>query len=408
MNNRKVKKILIITLLVIIVPIIFNRVKPAVLGMIAAKMRAMPTKVETEHLRNEEIYLTGDATGRVEAKYQVAVVARINGWLQKAYFKEGDYVKKGQVLFLIEPDEYALAVKNAEANVRNRQAALLNAEKNLKRAAELVKGDYVSKSYYDDALAARDTNKAGFDAAVADLARKRLDLSYTRVTSPVDGKIGKILITPGNYVTAQTGTITNIVSIDPAYVAFTMKNEKLSKLREITDSKTQLPDVTVKVKFANDTIYDKTGTLDFVDNMINRDLGTLALRATFPNPEGKLITNDFVRVLITANKKVKVSLIPQEIVLESVNGKYVWIIDENGCAKQVDIEVDGMHDKDWIVTKGLKPEDKVIASSIQSIRQGSKVTEIELTAEEKAEKAKARKQAEEYNMMTKPNEQKNR
>lgn len=379
MNKSKLKKIGIILLLVIVIPIVFNKVKTAVTGVISAKMRMRPVNVETVKVEERDIYPSSETAGRLNAKYEVAVVARINGWLQKSYFKEGDTVKKGQVLFLIEPDEYALAVRNAQATVNAKRAAYLNSEKNLKRAAELVKGDYVSKSYYDDALASRDANKGALDAALADLNRKKLDLSYTRVVSPIDGKIGKILITQGNYVTAQTGTIAKIVSVDPIYASFTVKSSDLSKMNKNAEG---LPDVKVEVKTSDNKIYSRQGKLDFVDNSIDINLGTIGLRATFPNPDAELIPNDFVRVITTSNKPVKTLLIPQNAVMENVNSPYVWVIDENSKAKQVNIQTGSQYEDFWIVTEGLNAGQKVISSGLQTMREGAAVTEVENASEQ--------------------------
>lgn len=139
-------------------------------GYIQAKAAKIPKEVQIMNPVKMDVYSKSESAGRVEAKYSVDIVARINGWLEKSYFKEGDKVKKGQLLFLIEPDQYQNLVNTAAANVRQAQATLINAEKELTRAKELVKNDYVSKSYYDQALATRDTSKAALDAAKVQLA----------------------------------------------------------------------------------------------------------------------------------------------------------------------------------------------------------------------------------------------
>ena len=138
-------------------------------GMKQAEAQKKPKEVHTINPMTINVYSESDSAGRVEAKYSVDIVARINGWLQKSYFEEGAKVKKGQTLFLIEPDQYQNLVNTAAANVRQAQAAVTNAEKELNRAQELVKSDYVSKSYYDQALATRDSSRAALDAAKAQL-----------------------------------------------------------------------------------------------------------------------------------------------------------------------------------------------------------------------------------------------
>ena len=188
MNKKTL--IWIIIAAIIIVPIAVNKIASFISAKIAAEMAKKPTPVEIAYSTEDTVLPKTESVGRIEAKYSVDVVARINGWLQKRYFQEGAFVKKGQPLFLIQPNEYAIAVQQAEAAVKQSQAALINSQKELVRAKELVKNDFVSKSYYDNALATRDQNKAALDVNKANLAAARLNLSYTKITSPVDGKVG--------------------------------------------------------------------------------------------------------------------------------------------------------------------------------------------------------------------------
>ncbi len=384
MNDKKTKMIVIIVLAIIIVPIAWNKISTFVNGIMMAQAMKAPTKVETAVVQEMDINEKADYVGRIQAEKEIKIVSRINGWLKEKYYKDGDFVKKGQLLFLIEPDEYIIAVKNAEAALRRAQATYNNAAVEMKRAKELVKGDYVSRSYYDEAYATFATSKATVDAARADLAQKRLDLSYTRICAPFDGKIGKLYIDEGNYVTAQTGELASLMTIDPIYATFNVKSEELIKYKRVKKA-SSFPDVTITLKLADGSIYNEPGKLDFLDNHIDPDLGTIMLRTTFQNSHKILIPNDFVRVIMTANFKTKVSLVPQDAVLENVNSKYVWIIDENGCAKQKNIEVRGQYDKYWILKDGLKVGDVIIATNIQNLREGSKVQIVEQTKKEEAE-----------------------
>ena len=184
---------------------------------------------------------------------------------------------------------------------------------------------------------------------------------------------------------------------------FTAKNDDLTKYTNDAN-KNIFNNVDVALKFADGSFYKEAGKLDFMDNQIDKDLGTLTMRATFANKNHQLIPNDFVRVILTSKFPTTVTVVPQEAVLESVNGKYVWMIDENGCAKQQDIEVNGSFERNWIVKSGLKAGDTIISSNIQSMRQGLKVQVIELTEQEKQEKIEARDEAEHSNMTTKPNQ----
>ena len=405
MHKNKTKLVVIIILAVIIVPIIFNRAKAFVFGVIGAKMMNMPTKVETTVIQETTFNPRIDVVGRIEEDKEVNIVSRVDGWLLKKYFNDGDFVKKGDVLFQIEPDTYAIAVKNAEANLRSAQANYNHSLVEMKRASELIKGDYVSRSYYDQAYAKYAIDKAAVDAAKADLEKRKLDLSYTKIYAPFDGKLGKATLDEGNYVTAQTGKLSSIVTVDPIYATFTLKGEELN-IFNYDKTKNGLPDTEVYIKLSDGTMYEEQGKIDFIDNKIDRDLGTITVRAVFPNHQRKLIPNEFVRVIMLSKTPSKETVAPQSAVLESINGKYVWMIDENNCAKQQNIEVSGVYEDNWIVISGLKPGDKIISSNLQMMRQGVKVQETELSAEEKEKKQKAREEALKSSMTMKPNQDK--
>ncbi len=380
----------VILLAVIVVPIAFNKVMTILEAQKAAEAAKRPQVVEVGEVKTQKTYPKTESVGRIEAKYTVDVVARINGWLQKRYFKEGDYVRKGQTLFLIQPNEYAIAVQQSQAAVRQAEAALINSEKELKRAQELVKNDFVSKSYYDQALATRDQNKASLDVARANLAAAQLNLSYTRINSPVDGKIGKILITEGNLVNAQSGTLARIVSVTPIYAYFQLKSEDYLKFKKSDKDKDHFSNMKVKIKLSDNTTYPEEGKLEFVNNEVDPTAGTIALRATFENKDHLLVPGDFVNVEAIAKEPIDVVTVPQVAVSDSTTGFYVWIIDENNQAQQQQIKIGDAIDHDWIVLEGLKPGDKVITSGVQKLRSGTyvKVSEAKPTQNTETEKDK--------------------
>ncbi len=359
-----------IILAVMIVPIVFNKIMTVIGAKMAAEAAKRPQIVQVAEVKGEDIYQKTESVGRIEAKYSVDVVARINGWLQKRYFKEGDYVKKGQTLFLIQPNEYAIAVQQAQATVNQNQAALVNSEKELKRAQELVKNDFVSKSYYDQALATRDQNKAALEAARANLANAKLNLSYTRIASPVDGKIGKILITEGNLVNAQSGTLAKIVSTSPIYGIFTLKSEDYLKFKKGDNSDKDFSNMDVKIKLSDGSEYKETGKLEFVNNEVDPTAGTITLRATFQNKDHLLVPGDFINVTATSKAPRHVLLVPQVAVSDSTAGYYVWVIDKDGLAQQKSIKIGNAINTDWEVLEGLQEGEKVISTGVQKLRPG--------------------------------------
>lgn len=369
-----------IILAVIIIPIVFNKVMTIFGAKMMAEAMKRPQVVHVADVIEKDIYPKTESVGRIEAKYSVDVVARINGWLQKRYFKEGDYVKKGQTLFLIQPNEYAIAVQQANASVRQANASLVNSEKELKRASELVKNDFVSKSYYDQAVAKRDADRAALDVARANLAAANLNLSYTRIASPVDGKIGKILITEGNLVNAQSGTLAKIVSTSPIYGIFTLKSEDYLKFKK-SDKAEDFSNMNVKIKLSDGSEYKENGKLEFVNNEVDPTAGTITLRATFVNKDHLLVPGDFINVTATAKSPTHVVLVPQVAVSDSTQGFYVWIIDKDGLAQQKYIKIGDAVGTDWVVTEGLSAGDKVISTGVQKLKPGMPVKVEEASKE---------------------------
>lgn len=372
LKNKKMQWITFLIILVII-PIIYHQVMGYIAGVAQQRAMSAPKDVQTMTPLVEKIYSESESAGRIEAKYSVDVVARISGWLEKSYFAEGALIKKGQTLFLIEPDEYEIAVKNAAANVRQTQAVLVNAEKELVRANELVKNDYVSKSYYDQALATRDQSKAAYDAAKASLANAKLNLSYTKIVSPIDGKIGKIIITEGNLVNTTSGPLARIVSIQPIYVYFTLKSSEFIKFRR-SGSTADFSDMDVHIQLADGSIYSESGIIEFVNNEVDETTGTISLRATFKNEDRLLVPGDFVKVIVKSKLPKTVMLVPQSAALNDSAGYYVWGIDAENKAVRKNIKVSEEINKNWVVEEGLNVGDTFVAKGIQSIKvSGQKV-----------------------------------
>lgn len=385
MNKKKL--IWIIIAAIIIVPVVFNKIAGIISAKLAAEQQKKPTPVEVALVEQTQIYPQTESVGRIEAKYSVDVVARINGWLQKSYFKEGAYVKKGQTLFLIQPSEYIIAVKQAEAAVRQTQAALINAQKELVRAEELVKNDFVSKSYYDQALATRDQNKATLDVNKANLAAAKLNLSYTKITSPVDGKVGKILITEGNLVNPQSGALTKIVSVSPIYAYFNVKSEDYLRYmkRRLVIDKGSIPGTDVIIKLSDGSVYKEKGQLEFVNNEVDPSAGTISFRAVFENKDHLLVPGDFINVTAVSKKPVDVVVVPQIAVSDSTEGTYVWVVNEESQAKRKFVKISNQQGDKWIVDEGLQPGEQVITKGFQRLRDGTAVV-IDKEAADKAAK----------------------
>lgn len=379
------KMLAVIVLLIIIVPIVYNKTSVFISSKLMLQRMMMPKEVVVDTPHNEDTNVSAESTGRVEAKYSVDVIARVSGFLLKKYFNEGDFVHKGQLIFQIDPKEYQLEVNNSSAAVSQYSALLKNAQQELNRANALIKEDLISHSDVDQSLATRNSNKALLDAARQKYELAKVNLSYTSIRSPIDGRIGKIKITEGNYVNATSGSLVNISSTNPVYVSFSLRSDDFIKLLK---SSNKLKDVQVKVQFDNGQWYDKIGKIDFVDNQIDQNSGSVPMRATFENPKSWLIPGDYMKVTLIAPKEVSYMTVPQSCTKgDAMSGYYVWAV-EDGKAVRKDIKVSEAINNNWIVESGLNKNDKIVVAGIQSITAaGQKVKIIDAQTYNKKQKA---------------------
>lgn len=378
------KQMAVAVLLVIAVPIIYNKVSTFITGMITQQMMKMPKEVVVANPTQMDDFVSAESTGRVEAKYSVDVIARVAGWLQKKYFDEGDFVHKGQTLFQIDPREYQLEVNNSRAAVNQYSALLKNAQQELDRANSLIKEDLISHSDVDSSLAARNSNQALLDAARQKYELARVNLGYTTIKSPIDGRIGKVKITEGNYVSTTSGPLVNISSTDPVYVTFSLRSSDFIKLLKASD---KFKDVEVRVLANNGKEYPHIGKINFVDNQIDQNSGSVQMRAVFENPKGWLVPGDYMKVTLTAPKSVSFMTVPQSCTKgDAMSGYYVWTVDGDKSVRR-DIKVSDTIDTNWIVTEGLDLKDTIVVAGIQNITSDGQKLKV-ISNEEYAKKGK--------------------
>lgn len=368
------KKNIIILVLIVVAALLFRygfSVYDRVMQTKAMRNKKAP-EVTVADIQEAEIIRSFEAPGRVVSKYQVNVMARIAGYLQKSYFKEGDFVKAGQTLFQIEPQEFSNASNVAKADVENTRAQLVYAEKQLARAKELVAKDYIAKSQYDNLLAQRDALRAQLASAQARYNDSNRNLGYTHVKAPVDGRIGIITVTLGNYVSPSSGALTTINSTNPIYVTFPLDSDDFDAL-SMADGSNNINRKT-EIYFSNGQKYPLNGVQDFHDNKIDQATGTVTMRATFQNPNNQLLHGEFVTVKLYSNNPVKTPVVPQTAVQENQAGKYVYKIDDKGLPQLTYIKIGAQNGTSWIVNEGLKAGDKVVIDGIQKVVPGQPVT----------------------------------
>lgn len=364
----------IILIVTIVLVLIFGRMLISNMDKIkTAKMRAMSATpaVTIGVVEEEMVQRQFTATARVVAKYRVDVLARISGYLTKSYFQEGDYVKAGQLLFEIEPQEYQFAANKAKSTLANAQSQYSYYQKQLARYQELVKQDYIAKSEYDSILSQRDAFKAQVENAQSAYRDAQRNLGYTKVKSPVDGRVGIISVTVGNYVSMNSGALTTINSFEPMYVTFPLESKDYAELVRI--DKSANIDRDAEFIFSSGEKYKFKGIQNFHDNKIDETTGTITMRATFPNPDDSLIQGDFGRIILYSKSKDAIPVVPQEATMENQEGRYVYVLDKDNLPRMSYIKTQGEIDGKWIVSSGVKKGDRIITGGLQKVISGSPV-----------------------------------
>lgn len=374
--NKKIT-IVLATIIVLILAVLYRYIdtKNAEKAQSEAIQASMTANVEVMKPFEVETSNVIEAPGRVVAVKSADVIARVQGMILKQHYKDGDYVKQGQLLFTIDPEEFQIAYDLAKANLANAKANQYQAQKDFERTKELVEKDFVSKSEYDNALAKKDAANAQVSASVAQLNDAKRRLSYSKVTAPISGKISLPTVTVGNYLSSPNTMLTKIVSIDPIYVTYSLDSGLFNQLKSdeiIPDHKTKTP-IKVKIKLPDGTVYDEIGNADFFDNIIDQSTGAITLRATFKNPNATLIPGDFVNVKVYSNKVITNLAVPQSAVLQDSNGRYLYVVKEDNTASKRYIETTGQKDNNWLISSGITKDEKFVSLGVIGVRDGSKV-----------------------------------
>ena len=320
---------------------------------------------------------TNEFLGRVEAVNRVSVVARVTAFLEKRLFREGAEIKAGDELYRLErgPFEADLAAKKAV--VAQLRATLENATLTTERARTLLGGPAGQQSIYDAAIA----NQRSLEAQVQ---ASQINLDYTDIRSPIDGKIGRTAVTEGNVVSSASGVLTTIVSQDPMYVIFPVSVRLGLELRERYTPRGGLAAVLIRLRLPDGRLYDQTGKVDFVDNTIVQSTDTFTVRGVIPNatlpvstadnPVRQLTDGEFVTVLVEGVQPVEVLAIPRAAVLADQQGDYVFIVRPDNKAEQRRIQLGQSTSTLASVISGLSPGEKVIVEGLQRARPGQPVS----------------------------------
>jgi membrane fusion protein, multidrug efflux system len=327
---------------------------------------------------------TSEFLGRIEAPNRVSVVARVTAFLEKRLFNEGAEVKTGELLYQLERGPFEADLATKQATVEQLQATLVNAKLTADRARTLLGGPAGQQSTYDAAIANQRSFEAQVQSAQAQVQLSQINLDYTEIHSPIDGKIGRTAVTEGNVVNPSSGTLTTIVSQDPMYVTFPVPVRESLELRERYATKGGFKAVVIKVRLPDGRLYGQTGELNFVNNTIAQNTDTITLRGTIPNPAlydpgttggtlRELTDGEFVTVLLEGVQPIEVLAIPRSAVLSDQQGDYVFTVGPGDKAEQRRIQLGQSTATVAAVVSGLAPGDKVIAEGLQKVRPGQPV-----------------------------------
>ena len=348
---------------------------------------AAAPKVTVAAARIEQI--TGDTTfiGRVEAVDSVELVARVSGYLRAVEVANGAQVTTGQALFVIEPENYEATVQSSRAQLERAEAAQTLARIELDRKAQLVRKGAVPQSELDIATANEKAAQADIAAAAAALQQAQLNLSYTRMTAPFDGQIGKIAKSIGDLVGPETGALATLVRTTPIYVVFSVSERQIANLMEARVADGENPSATpmqlpIHVDLPNGKRLDEVGVLAFSDNRIDTATGTLAVRAEFPNADRLLIPGAFVTLHVQTAEPRPELLIPQAAVQRDQRGPFVLVIGAQQTVEQRYITTGGTQGTEVIVQSGLAPGESVIVEGLQRVKPGVPVQPVPAAAKE--------------------------
>jgi membrane fusion protein, multidrug efflux system len=312
-----------------------------------------------------------DFVGRVEAIQRVEVKARVIGYLEKILFKEGDLIKQGTPLYSIEKGLFEASVGQAEGALEKDKAAKSLTVIQLQRAEELLAKQAGTQVARDQALAADQTAEAALLVDNANLKTAKINLSYTDISSPVAGKVGKTNITIGNVVGPDTGPLTVVVSQDPMYVSFPVSQRDFLRAQE-AEHRIDLTGIKVRLNFSDGTAYKHEGKINFVDVQVDRATDTILVRASFPNPDSALVDGQLVRVGLESGTPEEKIVIPQAALISDQEGIYVFVVD-NGKAAIRRVKTGGASGMGIIVDQGLSAGDQVVVEGTQALRPGSPV-----------------------------------
>jgi membrane fusion protein (multidrug efflux system) len=348
----------------------------------ADKPQGGPPEVGVATLTAQSVAITAEAPGRTSAYLVAEVRPQVGGIIQKRLFTEGSEVRAGQALYQIDPATYEAALASAQASLARAEANLASAKPKAERYRELAAINAVSIQEHDEAEASLAQAKAEVLSAKAAVDTARINLAYTKVVSPISGRIGKSSVTPGALVTAhQPATMTTVQQLDPIYVDVTQSSAELLRLkRDLASGRLKSAGVNqapVGLLLEDGTSYPIVGELQFSDVTVDQGTGTFTVRAVFANPKGLLLPGMYVRAVLQEGMDEHAILAPQRAVTRDAKGNpTALVLDADGKVEQRALKTSRTVGDQWLVDEGLKPGDQLIVDGLQKIRPGVTVKAV--------------------------------
>jgi len=327
-----------------------------------------PAEVSAAQVVVKPVRQWDEFNGRIAATDAVEVRARVSGYIERIAFKEGDEVKSGDLLFVIDPRPYKAAYDSAAAQLERARASAQLARARDERAGTLLADNAISREEFDTRQAGRAQGEADVRAAEAAVTTAELNLGFTEVRSAIAGRVGRAMLTVGNLAQADQSVLTSVVSQDPVYVYFQPDEQTYLRYAALT-RKGQRADSAnpVRVGLASDTGLPYSGTVNFVNNQVDSATGTINLRAVVPNPDRVFTPGLYARVQLEGSAEFKAMLIDGKAIMTDQDRKYVYVVGPKDEASRKDVTLGGFADGLRIVQSGLTPEDRVIVAGLQKI-----------------------------------------
>ena len=351
----------------------------SVLGLVgpAASQQgeAPPPAVVVAPVTTKAVSSSTEFIGQTGAFHTVDLRARVRGFLTERTFEEGHRVAEGDVLYVIDPSEYDAARDAAEARVKGVEATIAQAEAQLARYEKLATTGTASEASLDEARAAAGRARADLAAAKAELEQASLNLGYTRISSPISGRISRSSVDTGNLVGPDSGVLATVVATNPVYVTFSVtERDYLAYLKAYQAGNTTA--YKPQIRLVDGTVFDHDGKIDFFGTEVDAATGTIPFRAVFANPDGVLLPGQFVTVVLVSSEPTQEIVVPQAAIQQNQAGYFVLVVDADSKVEQRSVTLGERQKTEVVVASGLEVGEQIIVEGIQKVRPGATVTAV--------------------------------